>query len=150
MPAIQIFESTKERLAKCPKGFKLPKTLAECGDLAYALRQQRYDLNKQVADIEAQEAALADHLIQNLPVSEATGVRGRVAQAKIEKKEVVQVTDWNAVQAYILKNAKKNPGVWSLFQRRIGEATVKEMWARNENMPGCEKLEVKKISLTKI
>lgn len=150
MPAIKVHESTKEKLAKCPKGFKLPTTLAGCGDLAYKIRASRYELQKQIKDLEAQESALADHLIQNLPASDATGVRGTVAQAKIEKKEVVQVEDWTKVHEYILKHHKKNPGVWSLFQRRIGEATVKEMWSRNEQMPGCTKLEVKTISLTKI
>ena len=129
---------------------KIPKTLAECGDLAYQIRAERYALQKKVKELDAQESALEDHLINNLPRSEATGVRGKVAQAKIEDKDIVIVQDWLEVYEYIVKHQKKDPGVWSLVQRRIGDATVKEMWAQGKKMPGCVKATVKVVSLTKV
>lgn len=151
MATLRVSEETQAMLDKIvDKKFKLPKTLAECGDLAYQLRQERYELQRAAKALDAKESALESHLINNLPASEATGVRGKVAMAKIEEKELAIVVDWDAVYEYIIKRQKKEPGVWSLLQRRINEAPVKEMWAKGKKMPGCEKKLVKVVSLTKV
>jgi len=129
---------------------KIPKTLAACADRLYKAQAERYELQTQAKALEAEEAALREHLIQNLPKSQATGIAGKLARVYVESKTVVKVTDWDALQDYILKNAKKNPGVWALLQRRPGEAAVKELWEAGKSVPGTEPLSVPVVRMNKL
>ncbi len=132
------------------KAKPLPKTLAGCADELYTIRQQRFALQKQVEAIQARESQLSEELINKLPKSAASGIAGKVARVTIETKTVCQVVDWDKVNDYIIKNAKKNPGVFALYQRRIGESAVKEMWEAGKSVPGVEPMEVPRVSLNKL
>lgn len=132
------------------KPYTPPKSIAACADALYTTRQARLDLKKQVDILEAQEALLREHIIANLPKSQATGIAGKIARATIVMKDVVQVEDWDKVYAYIAKNQARNPGVWALMQRRIGEAAVKEVWNAGKTIPGTAKLEIPTVSLNKL
>lgn len=137
-----------ERAAKIK--FKIPKKPAECADLLYTTRIERLALSKQVEAMEAQESILRQHLIETLPLSEATGVKGKLAGVTIVPKTVVQVKNFEAVVEYMIKNYKKNPGVISLIQRRVNDATVKDMWDQGKEVPGVEPFETKTVSLSKL
>lgn len=108
-----------ETAAKSKKaGFTIPKTLAACADLLYSTKQERLALGKQVAELEARESALREHLIDNLPKSDALGVTGKLARATIEDKDIVLMEDWPAFYKYLVKEYAKNPAVFALMQRR--------------------------------
>ena len=142
--------ATKEEAVK--PSFKIPKTLAGCADRMYTVRHERYALQKQVDLLAAEENALREHLIDNLPKSQASGIAGRVARASIDSKIVWQVEPdgWPKVYEYIIKNYKKNPGVFALLQRRLGEAAVKEMDEAGVKVPGTASMDVKTVSLNKL
>lgn len=142
--------TAKPRAAKAEPVFKLPKTLAECADLLYTTRTARLAIKKLMEVEEAKESALREHLIQNLPKSQASGIAGKLARVTVNSKTVVSVTDWDKVNDYILKNGKKNPGVFALYQRRIGEATVKEMWDAGKEVPGTAPLDVPVVGINKL
>ena len=127
--------------------FTPPKSLAACADLLYKTRNERLELSKKVDELQAKETALREHLINNLPKSEATGVAGKLARASIEMKSVVRVADWDKLYAYIIKNAKK--GSFALMQRRVSEPAVREIWESNKEVPGCEAMNIPVVSLTK-
>lgn len=137
-------------------GFVLPKSLAVCADMAYTLRQDRYALQKQIDEMQKKETALTEHLINNLPKSDASGVRGKVAWATIKDKEVVELVGteqdrFSKVYDYILKNGRKDPGVWSLLQRRVGDAAAKELIAAGKGaLIGAKLGTVPTVSLTKV
>lgn len=143
-PAEKPVKAAKE------KAFVPPKSLAVCADMIYELQHERYALQKQVDALAAKEKILAEHLINNLPKSDASGISGKLANVSIQPKEVVQVEDWDALYGFILTKAKKDPGVWSLMQRRVGEASVKEMWANGATVPGCTKIIVPRVSIRKL
>lgn len=130
--------------------FKLPKSLAECADLLYTTRKTRLALAKEVEALAAKESALREELINKLPKSQASGIAGKVARASIENKTVYSAKDWDAIHGYILKQHKKNPGVWSLLQRRLGDATCKELFEAGVKVPGVEAMEVPTVSLNKL
>ena len=132
------------------KPIKLPKTLAGCADRLYEVRQLRLAKQREVEAFEKEESALREHLIQNLPKSQASGIAGKTARASIANKVVVQVTNWDEVYGYIVKNFKKNPGVFALLQKRVGEAAVKEIWEAGKKVPGTQPLEVPTVSLNKL
>lgn len=139
--------------------FKIPKTLAACADLAYETRQARLKLQKEVEALQERETALVQHLLTKLPETNATGTKGRVGAATIKDKEVVELYGtgsdtgdrFDKVYEYIRKNAGKDPGVWSLLQRRLNDATAKELIAAGKGAAiGARVGVVKVISLTKV
>lgn len=132
------------------KDFKPPKSLAACADALYSTREARLALNRQAELLEKQEAILRDHIIDNLPKSQATGVAGALARVTVVTKDVPTVSDWELLRAYITKNQKKNPGVWALMNRSVGVAGVKELWESGVEVPGVTKLQVKALSLNKV
>lgn len=137
-------------------GFKLPKTLAACADMAYQLRTERYAVQKKVDELQARETALCEHLINNLPKSDALGVVGKAARAVIKEREIVDLQGdgkdkFAKVYDYILKNARRDPGVWALLQRRVGEAAAKELIeAGKGKLIGAKIGTVPTVSLTKV
>lgn len=130
--------------------FKPPKTLAAAADDLFKIREQRLAKQKEVDALQAQETALSEHLIANLPKSEATGVAGKTCRVAIVSKTIVSINNWDAYYGYIAKESKKNPGVWSLLQKRVGEAAVKEMWEAGKVVPGAERMLVPKLSINKL
>lgn len=139
--------ATKTEGAKPPK---LPKTLAGCADALYEAQQTRYRLQKDLDALKELEGALREHLIENLPKSDATGVAGKVARATVKSDTVYSPKDWDAIHGYILANAKKNPGVWAIMQKRLGSEALKEMDESGALPKGIERLQVPKLSLTKV
>jgi hypothetical protein len=126
------------------KEFKLPATLAGCADMLYLKRAERLEKQKEVDEIAKHEGMLRDYIIDHLPKSQATGITGKVANARIELKKVPQIKDKIALQKYIMKNDR-----FDLLQNRISETAVLEMWADNKTVPGVEAFNVVKVSCTK-
>jgi hypothetical protein len=125
--------------------FKFPKTLGACADRLYELRQKRLEEQKKVDAIEAEEKALKEHIIQNLPKSEASGVAGKLARVTVVTKEVPQVRDWDAFYKYV-----KKTGSFDLMQRRLTEAAVKERWEAGKEIPGVERFQAVTVSINKV
>lgn len=132
--------------------FKLPKNLAEAADLLYTTREKRLALNKEVEALQAHETALREHIINNLPKSNATGIAGKLVRVSVENKEVITVADWDKVRKYIYTNATKNPGVWGLMNKALNQATAKEMMdaAGKRGVPGLDKINVPVVSVNKL
>jgi hypothetical protein len=124
--------------------FKVPKHLADCADMLYAKREERLLAQKIVDALAKEEGLLREHIIANLPKSNASGISGKVANAKIETKQIPQVEDRAVLQAYI-----KKTGRFDLLQNRLSESAVLEMWADNKKVPGVVSFTVIKVSCTK-
>lgn len=125
--------------------FKFPKTMGACADRLYELRQKRLEEQKKVDLIEAEEKALKEHIIQNLPKSEASGVAGKLARVTVVTKEIPQVEDWDAFYKYV-----KKTGNFDLMQRRLTDAAVKERWEAGEEIPGVKHFQVVTVSINKV
>lgn len=137
-------------MSKAPAVFKPPKSLALCADLLYTTKNERLAIQKTAEALEAKERILREHLIANLPKSDASGIAGKIARASVENKTIVTVTSYEELHKYILSNAKKNPGVWGLLQKRVSDATVKDLWANKKKVPGVEPMFVPVVSLSKL
>ena len=128
-----------------PKEYKLPKTLAGCADALYTIREERLTLQREAESLSVREGLLREHIINTLPKSQATGISGRIANAKIERKEIPQIVDKLLLQKYI-----KRTGAFELLQNRISESAVLERWADGKTIPGVKAFTVLKVSCTKI
>jgi hypothetical protein len=130
--------------AEKPK-FKFPKTMGACADRLYELRQKRLEMQKEVGKIEAEEKALKEHIIQNLPKSEASGIAGKLARVTVITKVVPQVKDWDAFYKYV-----KKTGQFDLMQRRINDGAIKERWEAGKEIPGVEHFNAVSVSINKV
>lgn len=124
---------------------KIPKSMGAVADALYIARQERLAINKLVDQMEKDEATLREHIIDNLPKSQATGVSGKVANVKVETKPVPQVQDWAKFQAHL-----KKTGDFDLMQRRLNDKAVKERWEAKKKVPGVVAFDVVKVSVTKV
>ena len=124
-PDTTVVETVKKaKVKKTP--FKLPKTLAQCADLAYSRRADRLEVQREATAIGEEEKQLKEHLIQNLPKSQASGVSGKLANAKIEKKKVPTIEDKKKLLAHV-----KKTGDWDLLT--IG---IRSVGTRRRRSPG--------------
>lgn len=144
-PDTTVTETVKPAKKGKKAPFKLPKTLAQCADLAYTRRADRLEVQREATAIGEEEKALKEHLIQNLPKSQASGVSGKVANAKIDKKKVPFIEDKKKLLAHV-----KKTGDWDLLTIGINTAAVEERWDQKKKVPGVGEFEVIKVSLTKV
>lgn len=129
---------------------KLPKTMAGCADRLWECQQARYALNRQIDALEAEEKAIREYAIQNLPKSNATGVAGKLARIQVESKEIVSAKDFDATLDWMLAHVKKNQALRGIVQRRINTGMVGEMLAEGTKIPGCEMIEVPVVRVSKL
>ena len=133
-----------EEPVKKKAGPKLPKTLAECADLLYKTREERYKVQKVAAQMEALEKAIKERLINELPKGEAHGIMGRMAKVEIDTEVVPTIEDWTKFCAHL-----KKTGDFDLIQHRLSPTAVAERWENKKTIPGVGKFNVKKVSCTK-
>ena len=119
--------------------------MAGCADALYTIREQRLVLQREAELLSKNEGLLREHIIATLPKSQATGISGRIANARIERKEVPQIADKAALQKYI-----KRTGSFELLQNRLSDTAVLERWADGKTVPGVVAFTVLKVSCTKI
>lgn len=130
--------------AENPK-FKFPKQLGACADRLYQLRQKRLEMQKEVDKVAAEESALKNHIIENLPKSEASGVAGKLARVTVVTKQIPQVKDWDAFYKYV-----KKTGSFDLMQKRLTDAAIKERWEAGKEIPGVEHFNAVSVSINKV
>ena len=123
----------------------LPPTAAECADLLYDTTQKRLGLSRQLKRMEALETQLETWLIENLPVSNATGTAGQVARVQIKLNPVPTVEDWPKFYAYV-----KRTGAFDLMQKRLSKEAVQERWEAKKKIPGVGIFNAKKVSCTRL
>ena len=126
------------------KKFKFPKAMGACADRLYEVRQKRLAMQKEVDEVEAEEKALKEHIINNLPKSDS-GAAGKVARVSVVTKDVPQVKDWDAFYKYVSRTKS-----FDLLQRRLSDAAIKERWENKKQVPGVEAFTVVSVSLNKV
>ena len=101
---------------------------------------------------------LSDHLIDELPKSQAAGITGRVARATITTKTVPSLKDFEALCRWVLKesarHAKRKDGLelepFSVFTRALSAEAVAERWDLGLVVDGVEPFTVVSVSLNKV
>lgn len=125
--------------------YKFPKALGACADKLFELRNKRLAEQKKVDEIAAEESALKNHIIENLPKSEASGVAGKLARVTVVTRQVPQVKDWDAFYKYV-----KKTGSFDLMQKRLTDAAIKERWEAGKEVPGVEHFNAVSVSINKV
>lgn len=126
-------------------GAPLPKSLGICADHLKAVGNLRLLMQKDVDEVKKRETEISEHLIEHLSASDDTGVSGKKYHAKVESKPAATADDWELIYDYIVENDR-----FDLMGKSLNQKAVKEMWADDEKVPGVKKINVKKLSLTKV
>ena len=124
---------------------KFPKKLGECIDLAYHMRTERLELEKQAADMEAERRTLVDHIILSFNKTELDGAKGKMATATILTKTSAKVADFDAFRTWVIKSQ-----AWEFLWRAANLAACKEAWDEGKTVPGVERFDKIDLSLTKV
>lgn len=126
-----------------PKAYKFPKSFGACADKLNELRQKRLEQEKIAAVFAAEESALREHIIANLPKSEG-GAIGKEYKVQVIMKVVPRVEDWEKFYAYIAKFKR-----FDMLQRRPSDAAIQELWDDKKKVPGVVQFQAVTLSLTK-
>lgn len=137
---------------------KLPKTLAQCADRLYQVREARLSEERHAKVYKEEEGLLRERLINELPKSAASGIAGKVARATIVTKTIQQPDDWKLIYDWVIdeaiKHRRKKTGlehsVFDLFQRTLVQSALEERLERGETIPGLKGFKVVTVSLSRV
>jgi hypothetical protein len=143
---------------RTPAAPKLPKTLAQCADRLYEVRELRLQNDRSSKIYKEEESLLKTRLINELPKSDASGIAGKTARATVVTKDLQTVEDWAKVYDWVIdeaiKHRRKKTGlehsVFDIFQRSVVQSALDERLDRGEKVPGLKKFKVVTVSLSKV
>ena len=126
--------------------FKIPTSPAAIADLLGKTREDRLEADKKAAELKAREVELQNRLIDLLPVSDATGVAGKLWRVQVVEKERVQMdaAQWAEFYKYMSRTKR-----FDLLQKRVSDAAAKELLAAGKTIPGVKIETYKSVSLKK-
>ena len=107
----------------------IPATLGACADRLLELRELKAKQQRVLDALADEERAIREHLIRELPKSEAEGVVGHTAKAVVHIKQRPTYTDWTAVCDWV-----RTTGDFSILQHRLSEAAIRERWEAGETI----------------
>lgn len=125
--------------------FKFPKAIGACADRLFTVREERLAIQRMVDKLAEEETAIKQHIIDNLPKSEASGVAGRLARVSVVSREVPQVKDWPKFYAHI-----KKTGDFDLLNRALSKSAIEARWEAGKEIAGVEHFTVVTVSMNKL
>lgn len=114
-------------------------------DRLFELRTEKSDLNDKIKVINAEMEALEVLLMARLDDEETIKACGKNAGVTITTLVVPNVTDWDAVHAYIVDHQ-----ACYLLEKRLSAAPWRELEAMGTHIPGTEPFEKRSLSLRKL
>lgn len=127
------------------KNYKFPKSMGLCADKLYQLKPKIKAANATLDELKREEIALKEHIIDRLPKSQASGISGKIANTRVNRKAVPQVKDWTKFYKYL-----KKTGNFFMLQKRLSNAAIEEVWDNGKKVPGVESFDVISVSCTKL
>lgn len=111
-------------------------------DKLNALREAKRKLEAEVKVIEDEYAVLETQLMAKFEAEGTDKGSGKTASASISSSVVGNVVDWTAFNAYV-----KKTGFFHLYQKRLSDAAVRELFEQGKKVPGVEPFTKKRLNL---
>lgn len=113
-------------------------------DALWALREKKRALDEQVKVIEDQISDASNALLERMDAEGTDKVTGKMATVSISDVMVGNCTDWDMLNAFV-----KKTGNFQLYQRRLSDPAVRELFEQKGNIPGVELFKKRKLNLRK-
>ncbi len=126
-------------------GDPLPKSLGICADQLKQVTALRLLMEKDVDEVKKREAEIKEHLIEHISASDDTGVSGQKYHAKVVKSISYSPEDWEKIYDYVSEHDR-----FDLMAKSLNQKAASEMFENDEKIPGVGKINVKKLSITKV
>lgn len=113
-----------------------------------ALYQLKQELSAHQEKEKAIQARISDAEAKLMETMEAQGVdksTGKLATISISETVTGNVTDWDALWAYIFKTKQSH-----LLQRRISDPAIRELFEKKGQVPGVEPFTKKRLNVRKV
>lgn len=120
---------------------KLVGTIGSRIDTMYALREQKRELEAKVKVVEDEYKVIETELLEALEREGTSNGKGKHASASVSVSVVGQITDVEAMNAYI-----KRSGNFQLYQQRLSTLAVRELLETKGAIPGVTPFN--KVTLT--
>ena len=119
-----------------------PTVIGSTIDRMTDLREQKRALEAQVKVIEEEFTDLEEKLMAKFDAEGTTKGAGKKGSASITESIVGAVNDWEKFNAYV-----KKTGYFHLFQRRLSDAGVRELFEQGKKIPGVEPFNKRRLNL---
>jgi hypothetical protein len=111
-------------------------------DKLYDLRERKRALEASIKEIEEEYTDLEERLLEKLEAEGSDKGAGKTASVSVTRNVVGNVTDWEKFNAYV-----KKTGFFHLFQRRLSDAAVRELFEQGKKIPGCEPFTKRRLNV---
>jgi hypothetical protein len=122
--------------------FKFPKTVGAKVDHLVGLRDKKRDAQEVVDKIEEEMKALEVELLDQMDKEGTVKITGKNATASISETTVFTLEDDDAFFKFVHKHK-----YFHLFQRRLSDPAVREIFESKGVVPGCSPFVKRKINL---
>jgi hypothetical protein len=126
--------------------FKFPKSMGACADKLHELKTKRLAGQKLVDEVEAEEKALKQYIIDNLPKTDS-GASGMYYRVAVVSKQIPQLDGEHEEDFYKYVSKTKR---WDLLQKRLSTTAIQEMLDAGKVVPGIKMFQTTTVSLNKI
>lgn len=121
-------------------------TIGELIDAMYRVRTVRLDKQKQVDELKAKQNQIEGMLMEALRAQNTRKGEGSVASASISTSINPVVSDWDALNRFILRHKEL-----ALFQKRLSAPRYRELLEEYpRGIPGADSFEQHTINLRKL
>lgn len=129
-------------------GAPMPPSVGQAADALHDIRELRLAMQKEVDAVKARELEIENWIIEQCQVD--TGGVGMRYKAVVKPDVKPRIADWATFSAAIFDPDHNLWGRLDLVQKRLSDTAIKELWDANVEVPGVEKFNAKKVSVTKI
>lgn len=99
---------------------------------------------RKLKKLKAEYAAIEDSIINNFPKDEIKAMSFSCGSIRLEQTDIPTIKNWDKVCAFA-----KEHGVFSIFQKRLSSAAVKEIMLEGGKIPGVTIFHKKVLKLSK-
>ena len=124
---------------------RMTGTIGGITDSMWKLREDKRKLEEEIKIIEEQYRSLEEQLMTKLDAEGTEKGSGKHATVSISSSVVGNVTDWDALNAYI-----KKTGYFHLYQRRVSDPAIRELFESKGSVPGVEPFTKRKLNIRSV
>ena len=117
-------------------------TIGSMTDKLITLRDKKREHEAEITKIEAEYKEVEERLFEKLDAEGTDKGNGKKGSVSISSSTVGNVTDWDALNAYI-----KKTGYFHLYQRRLSDPAVRELLDSKGKVPGVEPFTKRRLNV---